>query len=295
MRQPAINSHNAYQEPPATVGRPSRFPPYVSLVERLWYYLLRAGNALTLLFLVLPVLVMVPLSFSDSTFLVYPIPAYSLRWYHNLFNSDEWMSAARNSFIIAPLATLLATILGTLAATGLNQVQFRGKAILMAVLMSPMIVPVIVVGVGMYLCFAPLGLAGTYLGMVLAHAALGAPFVVTTVSATLRGFNQNLVRASLSLGAGPLETFFRVTLPVIAPGVISGALFAFATSFDDVVVTLFLAGPGQATLPRQMFTGIRENISPTIAALATILIVFSTCLLLVLEWLRGRGAKRNAT
>ena len=162
----------------------------------------------------------------------------------------------------------------------------------MAILISPMIVPVVVVGVGMYLFFAPLGLANTYIGLILAHASLGVPFVVTTVSATLAGFNHNLVRASLSLGANPVTTFFRITLPVIAPGVISGALFAFATSFDEVVVTLFLAGADQTTLPRQMFTGIRENISPTIAALATILIVFSTCLLLALEWLRGRNAAR---
>jgi ABC-type spermidine/putrescine transport system permease subunit II len=165
-------------------------------------------------------------------------------------------------------------------------------SLLMAVLLSPMIVPVVVVGVGMYLFFAPLGLANTYTGLIAAHAALGVPFVVTTVAATLQGFNQNLVRASLSLGANPVSTFFRVTLPVIAPGVMSGALFAFATSFDEVVVTLFLAGADQTTLPRQMFTGIRENISPTIAALATILIVFSTSLLLALEWLRGRNARR---
>jgi putative spermidine/putrescine transport system permease protein len=200
--------------------------------------------------------------------------------------------AAKNSFIVAPSATVLATVLGTLAAIGLTKANFRGKALLMAVLISPMIVPVVVVGVGMYLFFAPLGLANTYAGLIMAHAALGVPFVVTTVAATLQGFNFNLVRASLSLGANPLQTFFRITLPVIAPGVISGALFAFATSFDEVVVTLFLAGADQTTLPRQMFTGIRENISPTIAALATILIVFSTCLLLALEWLRGRNAAR---
>lgn len=187
---------------------------------------------------------------------------------------------------------MVATVFGTLAAIGLNKAELRGKALLMAILVSPMIVPVVVVGVGMYLFFAPLGLANTYTGLILAHAALGVPFVVTTVLATLQGFNQNLVRASLSLGANPVTTFFRITLPVIAPGVISGALFAFATSFDEVVVTLFLAGADQVTLPRQMFTGIRENISPTIASLATILIVFSTCLLLTFEWLRGRAAAK---
>ena len=265
------------------------FPPYVSLTERIWFFLLRGFNVLVLVFLVLPILVIIPLSFSDSSFLSYPMPGLSLRWYDNLIHSPEWIRAAKNSFIVAPLATVIATVLGTLAAVGLNKADFTGKGLLMAVLISPMVVPVVVVGVGVYLFFAQIGLADTYTGLILAHAALGAPFVVTTVSATLQGFNYNLVRASMSLGAGPLRTFFRITLPVIAPGLISGALFAFATSFDEVVITLFVAGPQQTTLPRQMFTGIKENISPTIAALATILIVFSTCLLLVLEWLRGRN------
>jgi putative spermidine/putrescine transport system permease protein len=268
------------------------FAPHTSLVERVWYFALRGLAVLTLLYLILPVLAIVPLSFSSSTFLVYPIPGWSMRWYQNLIASDEWRMAAKNSFIVAPSATVVATFLGTLAAIGLTKANFRGKALLMAVLISPMIVPVVVVGVGMYLFFAPIGLANTYIGLILAHASLGVPFVVTTVAATLQGFNYNLVRASLSLGANPVKTFFRITLPVIAPGVISGALFAFATSFDEVVVTLFLAGANQTTLPRQMFTGIRENISPTIAALATILIVFSTSLLLALEWLRGRSAAR---
>ncbi|WP_322041914.1 ABC transporter permease [Paraburkholderia sp. J67] len=268
------------------------FAPHTSGIERVWYFTLRGLAVLTLLYLILPVLAIVPLSFSSSTFLVYPIPGWSMRWYENLVMSDEWRMAAKNSFIVGPLATVVATVLGTLAAIGLNKADFRGKSLLMAILISPMIVPVVVVGVGMYLFFAPLGLANTYTGLILAHASLGVPFVVTTVSATLAGFNHNLVRASLSLGANPVTTFFRITLPTIAPGVMSGALFAFATSFDEVVVTLFLAGADQTTLPRQMFTGIRENISPTIAALATILIVFSTCLLLALEWLRGRSAAR---
>jgi putative spermidine/putrescine transport system permease protein len=158
----------------------------------------------------------------------------------------------------------------------------------MSVLIAPMVVPIVVVGVAAYLLFARIGLADSYTGLIIVHAALGAPFVVTTVLATLQGFNHNLVRASLSLGASPIETFFRVTLPVIAPGVISGALFAFATSFDEVVVTLFLAGPEQVTLPRQMFTGIRENINPTIAAVATLLTLFTTALMLALEWIRGK-------
>lgn len=267
----------------------NRFPPHASRLEKAWFYFQRYYCLLLLLFLLLPILVIVPLSFSDSSLLLYPIHAFSLKWYHALFHSDEWIRATRNSFIVAPSATIVATVLGTLAAAGLHRTEFRGKGLLMAVLISPMIVPLVVVGVGIYLFFAPYGLTNSYTGLILAHAALGAPFVVTTVTATLQGFDQNLVRASSSLGAGPVGTFMRITLPIIAPGVVSGALFAFSTSFDEVVVTLFLAGPGQVTLPRQMFTGIRENISPVIAAVATILIVFSVLLLLTLEWLRGRA------
>ena len=264
------------------------FPAYATPLDKAGWWALRLLCGAVLLFLLLPILAIIPLSFSNSSFLAYPIPGWSLQWYENLFTSPDWVRAARNSFIVAPAATLIATVLGTLAAVGLSRGDFPGKGFLMALLIAPMFVPVVVVAVACYLFFAPLGLADTYIGLIVVHAALGAPFVVTTVLATLQGFNHNLVRASASLGAGPLTTFFRVTLPVIAPGVISGALFAFATSFDEVVVTLFIAGPEQSTLPRQMFTGIRENINPTIAAAATLLILFTTALMLVLEWLRGR-------
>lgn len=264
------------------------FPPYATFADKLGWWALRAGCVAVLVFLLLPILVIVPLSFSASSFLAYPVPGWSLQWYQNLFTSPDWARAAKNSFIVAPAATLIATALGTLTAVGLARAGFPGKSALMALLLAPMVVPVVVVAVACYLFFARLGLADSYTGLILVHAALGTPFVVTTVLATLQGFNHNLVRASLSLGAGPITTFFRVTLPVIAPGVISGALFAFATSFDEVVVTLFIAGPEQATLPRQMFTGIRENINPTIAAAATLLILFTTALMGVLEWLRGR-------
>ena len=264
------------------------FPAYATPLDKAGWWLLRAACVGVLLFLLLPILVIVPLSFSDSSFLAYPIPGWSLKWYRNLFESAEWTRAAKNSFIVAPAATLLATVLGTLAAVGLARTQFAFKGTVMSLLIAPMVVPIVVVGVSTYLFFAQIGLADSYTALIVVHAALGAPFVLTTVLATLQGFNHNLVRASLSLGADPVRTFFRITLPVIAPGVISGALFAFATSFDEVVVTLFLAGPNQVTLPRQMFTGIRENITPTIAAVATLLILFTTALLAVLEWLRGR-------
>lgn len=265
--------------------------PYMSPVERAWYYGLRLLCGLVLLFLVLPILVIVPLSFNSGTFLIYPMQGFSMRWYEDFFGSAGWMRALKNSMIIAPAATILAMILGTLAAIGLTRSDFRGKALVMSLLISPMVVPVVIVGVASYLFFAPLGLANGYLSLIVVHAVLGVPFVIITVSATLQGFNYNLVRAAASLGASPVTAFRRVTLPLIAPGVISGALFAFATSFDEVVVTLFLAGPEQVTLPRQMFSGISENLSPTIAAAATLLIGFSILLLLTLEWLRGRSEK----
>jgi putative spermidine/putrescine transport system permease protein len=265
-----------------------QFPAYATALDKLGWWALRLFCIGVLVYLLAPILAIIPLSFSSSSFLAYPMPGWSLQWYQNLFTSDEWARAAKNSFIVAPAATLIATVLGTLTAVGLARANFRGKGLLMSVLIAPMVVPIVVVGVACYLFFARIGLADTYTGLIVVHAALGAPFVVTTVLATLQNFNHNLVRASLSLGAGPVQTFFRVTLPVIAPGVISGALFAFATSFDEVVVTLFIAGPQQVTLPRQMFTGIRENINPTIAAVATLLILFTTSLMGVLEWIRGR-------
>src|SRR5437764_1562711 len=265
-----------------------QFPAYATPLDKAGWWAWRVACVAVLVFLLLPILVIIPLSFADSSFLVYPSPGWSLRWARNLLASDGWIRADRNSFIVAPLATVVATVLGTLAAVGLARANFLFKGALMSVLIAPMVVPIVVVGVSTYLFFAPIGLADSYAGLIVVHAALGAPFVLTTVLATLQGFNMNLVRASLGLGETPLRTFFRITLPVIAPGVASGALFAFATSFDEVVVALFLAGPEQVTLPRQMFTGIRENITPTIAAVATLLIIFTTSLLLVLEWLRGR-------
>ncbi len=263
--------------------------------ERAWTALLWAASILVFVFLVAPILAIVPLSFNSREVLTYPLSGFSLRWYDQFFTSFEWMRAFKNSFIVGSAATALATGLGTLAALGLTRADFRGKGLVMAVLLSPMIVPLIIVAVGFYFFFAPLGLTGTYLGLILAHAALGAPFVVITVMATLQGFDPGLMRAAASLGAGPIESFFRVVLPLIGPGVASGALFAFATSFDEVVVVLLIAAPEQRTLPREMFSGIRENFSPVITAVATVMIAVSIVLLVTLELLRRRSeAMRGA-
>jgi putative spermidine/putrescine transport system permease protein len=273
-------------------------PPYASTGQRLWYYGFRVICALIFLFLIFPILVIIPLSFNVENFFTFTPgmlrldpDAFSLRHYQDFFTNSDWQAALRNSLTIAPAATLLAVVFGTLAAVGLSQphVPFRGA--IMAILISPMIVPLIISAAGMYFFYSRLGLQGTYWGVVLAHAALGIPFVIITVTATLVGFDQSLVRAAANLGAGPLTTFFKVQMPLILPGVISGALFAFITSFDEVVVVLFVGSAGQKTLPWQMFIGLREQISPTILAVATLLVAISVVLLATLELLRRRSER----
>ncbi|KAB8312293.1 ABC transporter permease [Erwinia endophytica] len=262
-----------------------------SQLLRLWNIFFNFYSVAVLLFLIVPILVIVPLSFNASSFLSYPINHFSLRWYQTFFHSQEWLNALFNSLIVAPLATLLATVLGVLAAMGLVRGEFRGKGLVMAILISPMVAPVVIIAVGMFFFFAKLSLLNSYLGLVLAHALLGVPFVVITVVAVLKSYDTNLSRAAASLGASPFLAFRKVTLPLIAPGVFSGALFAFAASFDEVVVTLFLASPRQRTLPIQMFAGIRENLDPTIAAAASLMIGASLLLLVVMELLRRRGER----
>lgn len=249
------------------------------------------ASILVLVFLIAPILAIIPLSFSSGSFLTYPLPGFSLRWYEEILDSGKWVPALRNSLIVGSVSTLLATVLGTLAAIGLNRANFPMKPAVMGLLLSPMIVPVVITAVGVYFFYAPLGLTGSYAGLVLAHTALGAPFVVITVSATLASFDMAMPRAAAISGAPPLVAFFRVTLLLIAPGVASGGLFAFATSFDEVVVALMIAGPSQRTLPREMFSGIRESISPTITAVATVLVATSVVLLVCLELLRRRSER----
>jgi putative spermidine/putrescine transport system permease protein len=255
----------------------------------------RAGlvtlTALVLVFLVAPILTIVPLSFSSGSFLYYPLPGFSLRWYEDFFSSSFWLPALKNSLIVGVSATLIATALGTPAALGIWRARFPGQGLVLAILISPMVVPVVIVAVGAYFAFAPLGLTDGYAGLILAHATLGVPFVVVTVLATLAGFDRTLIRAAESLGSPRMTTFRRVTLPLILPGVASGAVFAFAASFDEVVVALLMAGPGQRTLPRQMFAGINDSISLTIAAAATMLIAISLLLMIAVALLQRRSAK----
>ena len=252
-----------------------------------------AACALIFAFLVAPILVIVPLSFNAEPYftftegmLRFDPEAYSLRWYREIVENDAWTRALGNSLLIGLAATVLATALGTLAALGLASRAMPARRAAMGLLISPMVTPLIISAAGMFFFYSSLGLSQTHLGLILAHAALGTPFVVITVTATLSAFDTNLTRAAASLGAGPLRTFRRVQLPLIAPGVLSGALFAFAASFDEVVVVLFMAGENQRTIPRQMWAGIREQISPAILAVATFLVVFAVLLLFTVEWLR---------
>jgi putative spermidine/putrescine transport system permease protein len=273
-------------------------PSYYGVWHHLGHWLLKLGSWLVLLFLILPILVIVPLSFNSEPFFSFTEgmlklqpEAWSLRWYEQVFNDPRWLLAIRNSFIIGFFATLLATVLGTCAAVGLAREDMPLRRFITALLLSPMIVPLIITAAGMFFFYSTLNLAGSHLGVIIAHAALGTPFVIITVTATLAGFDYSLVRAALNLGATPLRAFFDVILPLIRPGVISGALFAFITSFDEVVVVLFMAGPQQRTIPRQMFSGLREQINPSILAVATLLILLSIALLVTLELLRRRSQR----
>ena len=302
-------------------------PTYASPLERLWHYAYLVICCAIFVFLVAPVLVVLPLSFNAEPYFTFTEKmlsldptGYSLRWYDmlltngmlapevpregvwwtDMWNNATWVKAAKNSVIIGFWATVLATFLGTLAALGLSRPEMPFRRVIMAILISPMIVPIIIIATGLFFFYSsPCGLIGlhcgrltaTYVGIILAHATLGIPFVIITVTATLSGFDQSLIRASASLGANPRTTFFKVIMPLILPGVISGALFAFVTSFDEVVAVLFIAGPEQQTIPRQMWNGIREAISPAILAVATILVFFSIALLATVELLRRRSER----
>ena len=273
-------------------------PPYATTGQRIWHYTFLVICGLIFFFLIAPILTIIPLSFNAENFFTFTpgmlaleSDAYSLRHYRDFFQNPDWQQALSNSVRIAPAATLISVALGTLAAIGLSQGHVPFRRAIMAMLISPMIVPLIISAAGMYFFYSRVGLQGSYIGVVLAHAALGMPFVIITVTATLVGFDRSLTRAAANLGAGPVRTFFKVQMPLILPGVISGGLFAFITSFDEVVVVLFVGSAAQKTLPWQMFIGLREQISPTILAVATILVAVSILLLATVEILRRRSER----
>lgn len=301
-------------------------PAYASRGEIIWKYAFLAICTIIFLFLILPILIIIPLSFNAEPYFSFTEKmmtldpeGYSIRWYADIlrfgmtapdavegwwtdmWNNATWVRAFRNSFFLAIVSTALATFLGTLAALGLSRPEMPYRSAITSLLISPMIVPLVITATGMFFFyggtmkgvvpFYPDGLAKTYLGLVLAHATLGVPFVIITVTATLSGFDRSLIRASQSLGANGFTTFFKVIMPLILPGMISGALFAFITSLDEVVAVIFMADVDQRTIPRQMFSGLREQISPTILAVATLLVLMSVILLTTIELLRRRSER----
>ncbi len=287
----------------------TKLQPYLSSSQVLWHYLFRVICGVIFIFLIMPILVVMPLSFNSQDFftftpemLKFEPEGYSLKHYRDFFTNNEWQRSFKNSLLIAPVATLVSVSLGTLAAIGLSQSHVPFKRAIMAILISPMIVPLIISATGMFFFYSHVGnfLEDTigldknfvgYVKVILAHSVLGIPFVIITVTATLVGFDSSLTRAAASMGANPVKTFFKIQMPLILPGVISGGLFAFITSFDEVVVVMFVGSTNQKTLPWQMFTGLREQISPTILAVATILVAISIALLITIEMLRRRSEK----
>ena len=275
-------------------------PSYTETRYRIWHYIYLAICTSVFIYLIAPLFVIFPLSFSADEFLIFSEgmkrldpDAFSTRWYKDMVwgTKNPWGLAAKNSFIVAIFATIGSVILGTIAALGLSSRHMPYKGVIMAILISPMIVPLIISGVAIFFFMAKVGLAATHTGIIIAHIILGTPFVVITVTATLSGFDHSVTRAAASLGSTPYNTFMKITLPLITPGVVSGALFAFVTSFDEVVVVLFLAGLENTTIPIQMWIGLREQLSPTILAVATCLIIMSTMILVTAELLRRRSER----
>ncbi|TIM07972.1 ABC transporter permease [Mesorhizobium sp.] len=267
--------------------------PYPTTGERIRIALLWLWCGMVILFLLVPILIPVPLSFNSGAFFIFPLEGISTRWYEVVLGTQRWQAAIGNSLIVAFGTTLIATILGTLTAIALSDEKFPGRRIVKPLLLSPLIVPVVITAVGSYLFYARVGLASTYAGIILAHTALASPFVVVTVGASLSGFDRNLMRAAAISGARPIASFFRVMLPLILPGVLSGAAFAFVTSFDEVVVVQFLASANQRTMPLEMFIGLREKLSPAITAAATLMMALSIVLLVVANVLARRGKQRQ--
>lgn len=243
--------------------------------------LLVALGSLTVFFLVAPTLVIVPMSFTASNSLTFPPEGFSIRWYEKMVTDPQWSTGFVNSAQVAFLTAILATVLGTLAALGTVRGRFPGRGAVNALILTPLIVPVIIVAIGMFAIFVRWKLSGSLVGLVLAHTALAMPFVVVNVATSLRTIDRNLELAAQSLGANPSRTFSRITLPLILPGVLAGGLFAFITSWDEVVVSIFLTSARFRTLPVEMWEQVRQVVDPTVAAVATTVLAVTTTVLLL--------------
>lgn len=253
---------------------------------------LRIVGILVAVYLILPTLVVIPMSFSAGTTFQFPPDEWSLRWYENFFTDDRWITALTNSLRVAVVVMLLATVIGTAAAVGLSRAGGRWAEAVRSFLMLPLVAPGIVIAVVVYIAYLKWGLVGSFGGYVLIHTAMALPFVLVAVSASLSGFDPNLLRAASSLGATPLRAFWKVQLPQILPGVLSGAVFAFVTSLDEVVVALFIRSPLFETLPVRMFNSVTIEIDPTVAAASSILVVLATVIILTPQLLRLARRKK---
>lgn len=252
---------------------------------------IKSNCVLVFLFMMIPVAIIVPMGFSGDVLLRFPPGEWGLKLFNNFFTSEQWMASVWNSFRVATPVMFLATFLGTLASLSLVRGKYRGKQFWYGLILSPMIIPVIISAVALYFFFAELKLIGTTYGLILAHTALSVPYVVIVMTATLKGFDERLEQASLSLGAGRIRTFFSVTLPLVRPGILTALLFSFIISFDELVGAMFICGVNAVTLPKQMWDGIRQDINPVISAVAALLILLIFILMLVVIILRRRQEK----
>ncbi|MFI0404448.1 ABC transporter permease [Actinomadura sp. 3N508] len=240
------------------------------------------------LLLIAPTAVVIPMSFSSGTTFQFPPEGWSLRWYESFFTSERWMRSLLTSVQIGLLVAVTATVLGVAVAFGLNRTRFRGRGAIRSLMLAPLIVPSIVVAVAIYGVFLKWQLNGTALGYVVAHTVMALPFVVTVMSTSLAGYDRTLDTAAATLGATPWKTFFRITVPLVAPGVLSGFVFAFVMSLDEVVIALFLQTPDIQTLPVQMYNSITLEIDPTIAAASSLMVVATSVVLLMPQFVRRK-------
>jgi putative spermidine/putrescine transport system permease protein len=254
--------------------------------------LMAALGALTVFYLLAPTVVIIPMSFTEASILSFPPEGFSLRWYDQMLTRAEWSTGLRNSALVAVLTAILATLLGTLAALGMTRGRFPGRALLNGLALSPLIVPVVIIAIGMFSLFVQWRISGSIVGLVVAHTALALPFVIVNVATSLRTMDRNLELAAANLGATPARSFLRVTLPIIFPGVLAGAIFAFITSWDEVVVAIFLTSARFRTLPVEMWEQVRQVVDPTVAAVSTTLLVVTTGLLLLLLVVRRQAPAR---
>ena len=256
--------------------------------QRLWLYCLAV---IIMCLLVIPTVIVIPMSFSDSQYLEFPPQTWSLRWYHEYLDTPRWMNATVTSFKVASLTMLVATPFGTMAAYGLFVSGSRLGKMVFFMLMTPMIVPVILIAIGTFYVFGKLGLVNSILGLVLAHTVLSVPIVMIIITSALRTYDLNQERVAQSLGSTRLRAFFEITLPQLKFSILTAALLAFLTSFDEVIISIFLSGGGNSTLTKQMFSALRDYIDPTIAAISTLMILLSTGLMLGLQFIGDKDSQ----